>query len=130
MQDIDLEQPFTAHLQVHNASSDPVEDLVLSLPAEEIPGLGMRLMVIANLPYCAAVQPLNSKLSNANCLYALRKGEGGGGSACHCHAPACCTMYMQRLPFGCTDNFSIGRAGFARRRAWGAAIFTEQDNPM
>ncbi|CAK0784253.1 hypothetical protein CVIRNUC_007457 [Coccomyxa viridis] len=43
MQNIELEQPFTADLQVHNASGNPVEDLILSLPAEEIPGLGMRL---------------------------------------------------------------------------------------
>ena len=50
MQNIDLEQLFTAHLQVHNASGNPVEDLILSLPAEEIPGLGMRLKVIASLP--------------------------------------------------------------------------------
>ena len=50
VQDVDLEQPFTTHLQVHNASTDTVEDLTLSLPAEEIPGFGMRLLVIAILP--------------------------------------------------------------------------------
>ena len=40
-----LEEPFTAQLEVHNASSSPVDNLALSLPAEEIPGFGMHLMV-------------------------------------------------------------------------------------
>ena len=45
VQEVCLEQPFTAQLQVHNASSAPVDSLALSLPAEEIPGFGMHLMV-------------------------------------------------------------------------------------
>ena len=46
VQEICLEQPFHCGLEVHNASSSPVESLALSLPAEEIPGFGMRLMVL------------------------------------------------------------------------------------
>ena len=45
VQEVCLEQPFTAQLQVHNASSSPVDSLALSLPAEEVPGFGMHLMV-------------------------------------------------------------------------------------
>ncbi|CAL5229915.1 g13337 [Coccomyxa viridis] len=43
-QEVCLEQPFTAQLRVHNASSAPADSLALSLPAEEIPGFGMHLM--------------------------------------------------------------------------------------
>ena len=45
VQEVCLEQPFTAQLRVHNASSAPADSLALSLPAEEIPGFGMHLMV-------------------------------------------------------------------------------------
>lgn len=41
-----MEQPFHGELEVHNASSSPVDSLALSLPAEEILGFGMRLMVL------------------------------------------------------------------------------------
>ncbi len=41
-----MEQPFYGDLEIHNASSSSVEGLALSLPAEEIPGFGMRLMVL------------------------------------------------------------------------------------
>ena len=119
MQDVDLEQPFTAHLQVHNASSDPVEDFILSLPAEEIPGLGMRLMVSANLPYCTAVQPfyrLKYFVNTARlAVCPARLGEGGGGlplaaigmhllvalykcSACLLGAQTTLVLDMQGLP--------------------------------
>ena len=47
-QEVCLEQPFTAQLQLHNVSSSSVDSLALSLPAEEIPGFGMRLMVGAH----------------------------------------------------------------------------------
>lgn len=45
LQEIRLEEPFNAQLQIHNVSGSSVENLALSLPVEEIPGFGMRLVV-------------------------------------------------------------------------------------
>ena len=91
MQDIELEQPFSTLLQVHNASSDPVENLILSLPAEEIPGL--RLMVIADLPLRTTVQPLHSNLPIELCAF-----EGRGGGEGRLHAAGMCLLVA---PYTC-----------------------------